>query len=190
MFRSLAVRALVLASLAIGAFAPAAAARSAVDPATLVPPVQPDAACFELGGGSVQCEIYVLLEWQNEPSFELPCGLVYETRSDERFVTRWFEDGLLVRRLVHQRAEGSWSLSPTGEAPLVMFSSDTNWGEVYTVPGDVDSAVGHQRGTDYLIKAANGGVIGHISGRTHGSDEQFEGRMVFDEAALCEALGG
>jgi hypothetical protein len=190
MVRSLVLRALISAALALAVFAPATQARSLVDPATLTPPAQSDAVCYEIGGGSTQCDIYVLLEWANEPAFELPCGLVYETRYDERFVTRWFQDGLLVRRLVHQRAEGTWSLSATGTAPLVTFVSQTNWGEVYTTPGDPNSNVGHQRGTDLLVMGPDGGVIAHISGRTHGPDEDFDGRFVFDDAAVCQALGG
>ena len=189
MFRSLVARALILAVVGLPALAPAAAARSSVDPGTLVPPVQPDAACYEQGS-FVQCDIYVLLSWTNEPAFELPCGLVYETRYDERFVTRWFDDFLLVRRLVHQRAEGTWSLSPTGDGASVTFKSSANWGEVYTVPGDPESAVGHQRGTDYLVQGSDGSVIWHISGRTHGPEEAFDGRFVVDEAALCAALFG
>lgn len=189
MFRSLTARALILSLVAVAAFAPATMARSLVDPASLVPPPQADAVCYEQGL-LVQCDIYILLEWTNEPSFELPCGVVYETRYDERFAIRWFEDGLLVRRLVHQRAEGTWSLSPDGGGPLVTFASDATWGETYTVPGDLDSAVGHQRGSDYLIKDAGGQVIAQISGRTHGPDEQHVGRFVFDDAVVCDALGG
>ncbi len=186
MFRSLVVRALVLALVVLVTVAPASMARSVVDPGTLVPPPPPDAVCTEQGG-FVTCDIYVLLEWTNEPAFELPCGLVYETRYDERFVTRRFEDGLLVRRLVHQHAEGTWSLSPSG-GTLVTYKSDATWSEVYTVPGDPDSAVGHQRGTDYLVRSAGGGVIAQISGRTHGGDEAFNGRFMLEDAALCAAL--
>lgn len=129
----------------------------------------------------------------NEPAFDLPCGTVYATSTDLRQGTRWYADGKLVRRHVVQHASGTWSLSPSGAGPVVTVVSHATWGEIYPVPGDESSAVGHQRGTDLLARSPDGGIVAHISGRTKG-EESFTGLFLAPDdpalaAAICEALG-
>ena len=173
------------------------------DTSALVPPPPPYAVC-QLNGPWATCRSEVTFELVNEPAFELSCGTVYQTSTDVRTVTRWYADNKLETRHVHQRAEGVWSLSSTGDAPTVTYRASANWGEVYSVPGDLSSAKGHQRGTDLLAKSANGGVVAHISGQTHLDRfgvEQFDGRFSWIDGpvdaavaasvdgALCEALG-
>ena len=165
-----------------------AAAGSDVDPATLQPPPPPGAECWAIGSG-VRCDTVFLVDLVNEPAFDLPCGLVYETIYDDRTGIRWYDtDYRLVKRLVHQDAEGSWSLSPTGAGPTVHISAHGGWGEVYPVPGDESSAVGKGYGSGLTVKDDHGGVIAHIAGLER--DDEFHGVFRFESAfdAICDAL--
>jgi hypothetical protein len=179
-------------ALVLGAAQAAFAGAPIVDPGVLQPPPPPGAEC-QLDGPWTICHTVFSENFVNEPAFDLPCGTVYETRIDNRTGIRWYNaDNKLVRRHVYQRAEGSWSLSSTGAAPIVEWFSNATSGEVYTVPGDLSSAVGHERGAQFVAKSPDGGIIVHISGRVSGpeGDEEFTG--LFREAsaeALCEALG-
>ena len=181
----------ILSMLAFGSV-PAADAGGSVDPGSLQPPPPPGAQC-SADGQWIICATTFDTTYANEPAFELPCGQVYGTATDLRDGRRWYANGLLVRRHVVQDAAGTLSLSAVGDAPVLTFVSHTEWGEVYTIPGDVDSAVGHQAGTDLLIKSPKGGVVAHISGRTN-ADEEFTGLFVAPDdpslaATMCEALG-
>ena len=176
----------LLAGLTVAS--PTASAGSSVDPGTLQPPPPPGAECQTIGQG-VRCDTFFLVEFVNEPGFELPCGTFYETIHDMRTGIRWYDsDGRLVKRLVHQDAEGSWSLSPSGAGPTVVISAHGGWGEVYPVPGDESSAVGHASGNGLIIKDDRGGVIAHIAG--HEGGDEFHGLFRFDSAfeEICAAL--
>jgi len=185
-------------ALSLAAGPSAFASNVAVDPNTLTPPPVPGTTCTA-NGAQVLCTLTLDVSFTNEPWFELPCGVVYATGRDVREARRWYEDGLLVRRHVHEDAEATWTLSATGAGPLVSVITHTNWGEVYTVPGDLSSAVGHQEGTDLLVRSPGGGVVWQISGQTHG-EERFTGHFLVDEPPpipitspavgdLCAALG-
>lgn len=173
------------------------------DPSTLLPPPPPWATC-DVNGPWTICRSETTFELANEPAFELTCGTVYQTSTDVRSVTRWYADNNLVTRHVYQRAQGEWSLSSTGDGPYVTYRANANWGEVYSIPGDLSSASGHQRGTDLLAKSPHGGIVGHISGQTHLDHlgaEQFDGVFRWIDGpvdpavaasvddAFCEALG-
>lgn len=191
------------AALLLGVAQATLAGSVLVDTSVLVPPPPAGAEC-QLNGPWTVCRSGVSIELINEPVFDLPCGTVYQTSVDVRSATRWYSDNKLVRRHVYQRAEGAWSLSSTGADPRVTFIANANWGEVYTVPGDLSSNVGHQRGTDLLAKSPDGGIVAQISGQTHlnrDGVEQFDGTFRWIEGpvdaavaeavadALCEALG-
>lgn len=165
-----------------------ASASSPVDPDTLQPPPPPGAECRAIGSG-VRCDTFFLVDVVNEPGFELPCGTFYETIYDLRTGIRWYDtDGNLVKRLVHQDAEGTWSLSPTGAGPTVSVSAHGGWGEVYPVPGDETSAVGKAYGNGWTIKDEHGGVIAHIAGLER--NDEFHGVFRFESTfdAVCAAL--
>jgi hypothetical protein len=190
---------IVLAMLLFGASGTVVAGGSSVDGATLTPPAPPGALCWDTGV-QVRCDSIVDVSFVNEPAFELPCGLVYATGRDFRWANRWYQDGLLVKRRVHAHGEGTWSLSPVGAGPVLTFVIHTGWGEVYPIPGDLSSQVGHQQGTDLLVKSPDGGLVAHVSGQTHGEERftglfgWFEGPYNLDGQAqvaadMCEALG-
>ena len=97
-----------------------AAAGKSVDPAALTPApalVGAQAEC-RADGQWILCHTVVTFELANEPVFDLPCGTIYETSTDVRLGTRWYDaaDSVIVKRHVRQDLEGSWSLSPDGTA--------------------------------------------------------------------------
>jgi hypothetical protein len=120
-------------------------ARTPVDPTSLTPPLKPFRVCWQLGP-NVQCDTSgdVVNPW--EATDELPCGQLYRTSHDVSNSTRWYQNGLIVRRAVQERDRGSWSLSPTGSGPTVEFSVDSSWDEHFAIPGDIDSAIRDVRG--------------------------------------------
>src|SRR6476659_6735080 len=102
-------------------------ARTPVDPTSLTTPLKPFRVCWQLG-----------------PT--VPCGQIYQTVEYHSNSTRWYQDGLIVRRAVQERDRGSWSLSPTGAGPTVQFSIDSSWDEHFAIPGDINSAIRDVRG--------------------------------------------
>ena len=92
--------------------------RSYVDPTTLIPPLKPFRVCWQLVR-TVQCDTSGASSYENLPTDEAPCGLIYETATEDSNATRFYEDGLLVRRGVQESVKGTWSLSPTGAGPTV-----------------------------------------------------------------------
>jgi hypothetical protein len=95
------------------------AARSLVDPSTLVPEPPPGAVCWAVGGGTI-CHTQVSFPSVNEPVLDLACGNVYQTGTDVRLGIRWYNDeNKLVKRLFTLTADASWSLSPQGAEPTV-----------------------------------------------------------------------
>jgi hypothetical protein len=119
----------VLALMVTGALAGPAAAAT-VDPDTLNPPPPPGADCRE-DGTWIICHTGLTFDAVNAPidDFGLPCGTIYETSNDVRRGIRWYgrADRTIVKRVVTQDVEGTWSLSPTGAGPAVSLSAHANW---------------------------------------------------------------
>jgi hypothetical protein len=118
----------------------AALAGQPVDGTTLTPPVLAGTPCMQ-DGRWVRCDTSNVTIYANEPGFDLPCGTIYETGVDDRHATRWYEDGLLVKRSVQASIRGYLSLSPTGEGTRVGASADWNWWIRYEIPGDESTGV-------------------------------------------------
>lgn len=189
-----------IAALALslaGAGAASAGSRS-VDPITLVP-VPPEEYVCTANGAQVYCTATFVADLLNEPSFDMPCGTVYATGRDVKSAKRWYQDGLLVEKRVHDDATFTWSLSPSGGGTVLSVITHTNSVEQYAVPGDVTTNYGHQQGTDLLVRSPSGGVVWQISGQIHG-EEFFTGHFMTDdnppipitssvEADLCAAFG-
>ena len=178
--------------MAVSAIHPASAGQP-VDPNSLIPP-PPDATC-EANGNQVICHTRVDLTFVNEPVFDISCGTIYETSTDNRVGIRWYNsDGKLARRLVRQDVQGTWSLSPNGAGPLVTISAHANWRTVYVNPGeDADAQTPIFHGDGFTAQAPGFGVILHIAGLDE-PDGTHHGtfRFVDDpaaEAELCDALG-
>ena len=173
-----------------------AAASKAVDPAALTPApllVGAQAEC-RADGRWILCHTTLALESVNEPTFDLPCGTVYETSRDVRLGTRWYNagDSVIAKRHVTQDLEGTWSLSPEGAGPTVIISAHANWYDSqYADPTDIDSGVGAAHG-EVTAQAPGFGVIAHIAGLDR-PDDTHRGvfRFIDDPAvasALCQAL--
>ena len=170
-----------------------AAAGPIVDPGTLEPEPPPKAVCREDGPKTI-CETVFVVEAVNEPiiDLDLPCGTIYETIDDLREGIRWYVDGKLVKRFVSQNADGTWSLSPTGEGPTVTIAIHANWRNEYAIPGDESSGPEVLHGSDFNVRAPGFGVIAHVAGLKH-PDGTHRGVLRFiDEPqaamAVCAAL--
>ena len=140
-----AIRVAVVVAIAVFANVSAVDARTPVDPTSLTPPLKPFRVCWQLGP-TVQCDTSgdIVNPW--EATDELPCGQLYQTSREVSNSTRYYQDGLIVRRAVQERDRGAWSLSPTGAGPIVAFSVDSSWDEHFAIPGDIDSAIRDVRG--------------------------------------------
>ncbi len=115
------------------------------------------ATCWRTGPGAVRCDTFVFLESAGEPAVDLACGTVYVTGPDHRLGTRWYEAGLLARRLVRQDVEQTLSLHPDMSGrTLRVRQHDSRWG----VSDDV--LVFH--GNGLLVSGPGVGVLAHIAG--------------------------
>ena len=170
-----------------------AAAGPVVDPGTLQPEPPPGAVCRADGPWTI-CQTVFLVDVVNEPiiDFGLPCGTLYETVYDLREGIRWYLDGKLVKRFVSQNAEGTWSLSPTGDGPTVTIAFHANWRNEYAIPGDESSGPEALHGSGFSVRAPGVGVIAHVAGLEL-PDGTHRGVLRFIDdpqvaAAVCAAL--
>ena len=189
-------------ALAIELVAVAALPASAgplVDPNTLTPPPPPGAECNQTGNFIICQTFFDEPSLVNEPAFELSCGTVYETSNVHREGIRWYSlEGLLLKRFVREDAQGTLSLSDTGEGPTVRVFAHDNWTDIYTTPGDEESAstTSHGVGLRIIAPGSGGAIYAGINlpeGTHHGTPlrrDLFTGEDIAPEAdaMLCEAL--
>jgi hypothetical protein len=170
--------------------APAALARTLVDPTSLTPPLKPFRICYELGP-YVQCDTSGDTFTENAPTDVAPCGQIYETAEFKSHSTRWYEDGLIIRRQVQDSVTGFWTLSPTGDGPRIDFMRDSSWNELFAVPGDITSGVATYNGGHLRVPAL--GVDLHETGQIR-PDETTVGQFTSDydvaDDRLCALLVG
>jgi hypothetical protein len=188
--------AMVVAAVTAGA---ALAAPRTIDPNTLTPPLPPEVhpVCKQTGNYIICQTFFDEPSLVNVPAFELSCGTVYETSNVHREGIRWYSaEELLLKRFVREDAQGTLSLSATGEGPTVRFFAHDNWTDIYTTPGDEESASTTSHGVGLrIIAPGSGGLI--YAGITlpdethHGvKRDLFAGEEIAPEAdaVLCEAL--
>src|SRR3954453_19214098 len=181
-----------LAALAIAAsvLAPAGLARTPVDPTSLRPPLKPFRICYELGP-YVQCDTSGDVFTENEPTDVATCGQIYESAEFKSHSTRWYQDGLIIRRQVQDSVTGFWTLSPTGDGPRVGFRRNNSWNELFAIPGDITSGVATFNGGNLRVPAR--GVRLHEAGQVR-PDESTMGRFTstweLAEERLCVLLVG
>jgi hypothetical protein len=189
---------LAMVGAAVTAGAALAAPRT-IDPNTLTPPPPPGAECNQTGNYIICQTFFDEPSLVNEPAFELSCGTVYETSNVHREGIRWYSaEGLLLKRFVREDAQGTLSLSATGEGPTVRFFAHDNWTDIYTTPGDEESAstTYHGVGLRIIAPGSGGPIYAGITlpeGTHHGTPlrrDLFSGEDVAPEAdaVLCEAL--
>jgi hypothetical protein len=190
-------RVAAMALLTMVVVVPSALAGSTVDPNTLIPPPPPGAEC-RATGAFVICHTDFVETAVNEPivDFALPCGTIYETINDVRRGIRWYNssDLMIVKRLVFQDAEGTWSLSPTGDGSTVTLTAHANWRNLeFPDPLDESTWPTTFHGNGFTLQAPGFGVIAHIAGLDlpdgthHGVARVIEDPAV--AAELCSALG-
>jgi len=182
------LRAALAATLLAGTLAiPAANAGEPYDGTTLTPPVRAGTPC-SADGRWVRCDTSFITTFVNTPAFELPCGLFYETATDDRHATRWYEDGLLVKRSVQASYRGTWSLSPTGAGPRVSVQGDWNWWIHLSTPGDESTQTLTSHGNATRVDGIQHTLrdVGHWF-----VDGAHAGQFSFDDAGfieLCKVL--
>ncbi len=128
---------------------PAVSAGTSVDPASLMPPPPPGSTCEGVGGSTVICHTTVSFPANGDPLFDIACGTVYQTSTDDRYGIRWYVDGLLARRNYRAALDGTWSLTPDGSGPAIQFTGNWNSSSIWTVPGDDDTLVETVRGLHF-----------------------------------------
>jgi hypothetical protein len=131
--------------------APAAIAGPIVDAASLQPVPPPGSVCREDGPLTI-CHRASDESWADVPIFDLPCGQLYETAALHTDATRWYRDGLLVRRRVVQHSDATWTLSTTGDGSSVTAIVRNNWFVEYAVPGDESTGSLTAHGTELTIR--------------------------------------
>jgi len=179
--RALAVSAATALAL-VAAVGPAAAGNPhQVDPALMVPTLNPDFApwsCFEAGRG-ITCQGGYSASFEGEPA-GLQCdgAEVYVSGSVRQRMTRWHTtSGLATKTIVHIDAPADrLTLSPTGDGPAVSGVGHFNRHYTYPVPGDRDSRVMTEVGAIYLLRGPDGGrLILHDTGTvTFAPGQDFE----------------
>ncbi len=179
---------LTISSLGLGS---GVSARTLVDPTSLTPPLKPFRICYQQGP-TVVCDTSGDVTYENRETDVAPCGMIYQSAHEISNSTRFYQDGLLVRRAVQEQITGTWSLSPTGAGPTVAWAVDDSWDDHFTVPGDIDSLVRVVRGSLLRVPAlgsemkASGVFIQDDSG-------DYRGLYTNDDAAtrdLCALLVG
>ena len=180
--------AIVLTICSLG-LASGAQARTPVDPTSLTPPLKPFRVCWQLGP-YVQCDTSGVTTTVD--SGDMPCGTVYQTTTDTSNSTRWYQNGLIVRRAVQERGRGFWTLSPTDAGPIVEFSYAFSWDEHVAIPGDINSAIRDVRGLTVQVPVL--GASYHESGLYLGADDITHGLSTSGDPAaiarLCSLLVG
>jgi len=163
------------------------------DPSILEPPPPPGALC-RADGPHVICDTFLDSVLVSEPIFDLPCGTVYETSTDNRDGTRWYLDKLLVKRRVVAHLSGTWSLSATGDGPTVAVEANWNWWIRLAVPGDESTGELTAHGSDLRVSAPGLGGLIHDAGITYPDGTHKGVARFFDTpeavAALCATLEG
>jgi hypothetical protein len=190
--------AFVLSGLAVAADTGAATAKPTVDTDTLTPP-PPDGADCRADGNRIICHTSVIEpDRLSEPLFDLPCGTVYETSTDERRGLRWYDAGSLtiVKRLVFFDLHGTWSLSASGNGPTAKVTVNAVSRDVaFPDPYDQDTWPTVFHGVGFTIEAPGYGVIAHLTHQQgyepdegdHGTSSSLQDPAVSSE--LCAALG-
>jgi hypothetical protein len=168
-------------ALALGlATIPAASAATPVDPATLTPPPPPGASCAQTGPSTVVCHTAISFSLVGEARFEIGCGTVYETSSDDRVGIRWYTDGKLARRFLRGALDGTWSLAPDASGTVIDITGNWSATSYWTVPGDDDTLVQTEHGLEVHGTASGIGASLILAGKID-PDGDLHGVNTVDE---------
>jgi hypothetical protein len=165
----------------VAAMVPAVRAGTAVDPDSLNPPPPPGASCEQTGPSTVICHTAISFPLEGEPRFDIGCGTVYETSTDDRFGIRWYTDGNLVKRIFRGALDGTWSLSPDAGGPVIEITGNWSVAGYLTVPGDLDTVVQTEHGLMVHGTAKGLGASLILAGRIEDEDGALNGVNRVDE---------
>ena len=184
-----------------------AASPHQVDPAGMVPTLNPDFGpwiCTVTGGGPI-CRGDDEDAWAGADT-GLACGglPIYTTGSFASSAVRWhLPDGRALHTFFNNSATEVWSLSPDGADPTVTVIGRWNQHYVYPVPGDINQRVQTITGADWQVVAKGVGVVFHDTGLvrfepgldtpidfTHGPHDSDHGNLDIVLPAVCGVLAG
>ena len=145
-----------------------AASPHQVDPAGMVPTLNPDFGpwiCTVTGGGPI-CRGDDEDAWAGADTGLACDGLpIYTTGSFASSAVRWhLPDGRALHTFFNNSATEVWSLSPAGAGPTVTVIGRWNQHYVYPVPGDINQRVQTITGADWQVVAKGVGVVFHDTG--------------------------
>jgi hypothetical protein len=150
------------------AFPAIVAARTPIDPATLIPPPPPEfnPVCEQVGNGII-CELaFTDPLTVDEPSGVL-CGTTELLFSQTRSVVgkRFYDaDGFLLRRHFHEDVSGTWTNPVTGAT--ANFVGGAAILHDLTVPGDVTSGTTRSSGSVRIYVPGAGTILLADAGHT------------------------
>jgi len=204
---SLAVLGLTLVAALTGPSSAFAASPHQVDPATMVPALNPDFGpwvCTDTGSGPI-CRGHVFDSWTNADS-GLSCGdrPIFTTGAFASDSVRWhLPDGRAVHTFFKNADGETWTLSSTGTGPSVQVHGSWNEHYVYPIPGDRSTRVLTITGSDWQVTAGGYGVVFHDVGLvrfqpgiegdidlTHGPTDSDHGDLDLVLPAVCAVLTG
>ena len=171
---------MALGVLLVLATIPAASAGTPADPDTLTPPPPPGATCEAVGPTTVICHTAISFPSEGEPLFDVACGTIYQTSTDDRVGIRWYEDGLITRRFYRGQLDGTWSLSPDGSGPSILITANWNALAVWTVPGDDSTFAQTLHGLEFHATNPGLGASLFLAGQIE-SDDTVHGVNRVDE---------
>lgn len=160
---------------------PAASAGTSVDPDTLTPPPPPGATCEAVGGGTVICHTAISFPVDGEAIFDIGCGSVYATSTDDRVGIRWYTDGLLTKRFYRGALDGTWSLTPDASGTVIDITGNWSATAYWMVPGDNDTVVQTEHGLEVHATATGLGASLIIAGKIFDPDGTLNGVNRVDE---------
>ena len=172
---------IILGGLLMLATVPAANAGTPVDPDTLTPPPPPGATCEAVGPTKVICHTAISFPAFGDPLFDITCGTIYQTGTDDRVGIRWYENGLITRRFFRGELDGTWSLTPDASGPSISITGNWNATAVWTVPGDDDTVVQTERGLEFHATSPGLGGSLLLAGQIEDGNSGIHGVNRVDE---------
>ncbi len=198
-----------IAILLLGAVAGPAAAASPhqLDPAQMIPPLNPGFdpwICTATGQGSV-CRGENDDTWAGA-DIGLACDgqPIYSTGSYTSKGARWhLPDGRAIHTFFNDAVVETWTLAADGSGLAIKVTAHKNEHYTYPVPGDRDSRIETWTGTDWQATAPGFGVVFHDVGfvrfnpgvgtaidYTHGPTDSDHGNLDLVSDDICAALAG
>ena len=152
-----------------------------VDPNTLTPPPPPGATCQANGPTTVICHTAITFVFEGEPLFDIACGTIYQNGTDSRYGIRWYENGLISRRVFRGQMDGTWSLTPDASGETLSFTGNWSASATWAVPGDDDTFVQTEHGLEFHATSPGLGGSLLLAGQIEHDNVDVHGANRIDE---------